>query len=108
MPRTAYAYWYKGKPLYHWCKNNGILYNSVMTTIYKGFSIEEAVEHHLANKDKQTRNNLKYLVDNVPIRRILSKHWYNRFAFKIYILNKKGIKYDWEDVYKEVLKEMKE
>lgn len=105
--RTVYAYWYKGKPLYHWCKEKGIRYTSVMTSIYKGLNIEQAAEHHLQNKYKQTRNNLKYLIDGTPIRKILSKYWYNRFTFKIYRLNKKSVVYDWKEIYSKILEEMK-
>lgn len=101
MNRKVYAYWYKGEPLYHWCKENDISYFRVMELFYKGMSIEEAVEYTKEHKGRKGTR-VKYQIDGVPVRQLLGPYKYTLFDSMVSYNRKCGKNVPWEEVYKKL------
>ena len=99
MNRKVYAYWYKGEPLYRWCKENGVSYFRVRElSLYKDMSIEDAVEHVKSHRGRK----IKYQIDGVPVRQLLGPYKYTLFDAKIAFNRKYNKNVPWEEVYKKL------
>ena len=99
MNRKVYAYWYKGEPLYHWCKNNNVSYVTVRELhLYKDMSIEDAVKYAKSHKGRK----IKYQIDGVPVRQLLGPYKYTLFNSAITHNRNYKKNVPWEEVYKKL------
>lgn len=98
MNRKVYAYWYKGEPLYHWCKKNDVSYFWVMELVYKGRSIEDAVEYVKEHRGRK----VKYQINGVSVRQLLGPYKYTLFNGRVSRNRECGKDIPWEEVYKKL------
>lgn len=102
---TTYKYYYRGEPLMTYCRRHKIHESSILFLVLEHFmSIDEAVEHFWAHRGRKDQNNLKYSIDGVPVRKLLTgKGQYQRFCHLMYKSKDK----DYKRIYNEVINEKK-
>lgn len=100
MNRKVYAYWYEGKPLYHWCKENDVSYFRVMEILYKrkDLNIEESIKYVKEHRGKK----VKYQINGVSVRKLLGDYKYTLFNGAVSRNRERGKNVPWEEVYKKL------
>lgn len=92
-------HYYKGEPFYHYCLRMGYNYGNIIQFVnYKNMTIDDAIAYYLSKKGTKDLNNVKYIIDGVPVRRILTREQYQHFTREIY----KNPQRNWRNIFNEV------
>ena len=70
-----------GKPLLQWCRENKLHYGTVLQRVYKGCSVDEAIEIALERKGRKD-NNVKYFMNGKSLYRYCKENRLNYNAMR--------------------------